>query len=164
MIIALFAVDDYGGMGVNGSLPWPRNREDMQWFKSTTENQIVVMGKKTWNSKDMPVPLPNRINTLITNHPINREDIIQINGDIPTELIAMQDKFPEKNLFIIGGPDILMKSISAIKTVYLTRIPGEYVSDAKIDLVEFLKEFKLTNTTLLKTCKIETYEAISRRA
>ena len=47
MIAALFAVDEVFGMGHQGRLSWPSNSDDMKWFKTTTQNQIVVMGRKT---------------------------------------------------------------------------------------------------------------------
>ena len=46
MINAIFAVDYNGGMGFNGTLPWPHNPEDLANFKSTTEQQVVVMGRR----------------------------------------------------------------------------------------------------------------------
>lgn len=163
MIIALFAVDQSGGMGFDGRMPWPRNKEDMRWFKKMTDNQLVVMGRKTWDSSDMPTPLPNRVNILITNNFIDRDDIIQIRGDIPTGLIEMQDKYPDDNIFVIGGPDILMQAIPVLEYAFITRIPGEYISDVNIDLTKFLETFKLVETKELETCKIEKYEAIPRR-
>lgn len=162
MIIALFAIDQKNGMGCNGVMPWPRNREDMKWFKSVTEGQLVVMGRKTWDSKDMPVPLPNRVNVLVTNTFIDRSDIVQFRGDVPAGLMALQEKNPAVDIFVIGGPDILMQASSIIERAYITRIPGEYVSDATIDLERFLNGFKLINSNNLETCKIEEYEAVSR--
>lgn len=163
MIIGLFAVDQANGMGFNDSLPWPRNPEDMRWFKSTTENQVVVMGRKTWNSRDMPVPLPKRHNVLVTNQFIDQDSITQIRGDIPTGLVSIQEDFPDKNIYVIGGPDILVQAEPVLEQVLLTRIPGEYLSDVRIDLDQFLSGFSLKSTLELETCKIETYEAISRR-
>lgn len=163
MIIALFAVDQLGGMGFNGSMPWPRNREDMKWFKSVTEEQVVVMGKKTWESSDMPVPLPKRLNVLITNNFVDREDIIQIRGDIPESLLEIQRKYPDNDIFVIGGPNILMQAIPVLEYAYITRISGEYMNDVSIDMNKFLENFKLTNTKNLETCKVEEYEAIPRR-
>jgi dihydrofolate reductase len=163
MIIALFAVDQRGGMGFDGRMPWPRNKEDMRWFKKMTDEQLVVMGRKTWDSSDMPTPLPNRLNILITNKFIDRDDIIQIRGDIPTGLLEMQEKYPNDNIFVIGGPDILTQSIPVLEYVFITRIPGEYISDVSIDLTKFLETFKLIETKKLETCEIEKYEAIPRR-
>jgi len=162
MIVALFAVDEIGSMGFEGRLPWPRNKEDMRWFKEVTENQLVVMGRNTWNSKDMPTPLPNRTNVLVTNTFVDDETIIQIRGDVPESLFELQRKFPNKNIYVIGGPDILMQAIPALDLVYVTNIPGEYHRDVSLDTKVFLKNFNLRSTKNLETCKIKEYEAIPR--
>lgn len=160
MIIALFAIDQHGGMGFNDSLPWPRNREDMQWFKSATEDQIVVMGRKTWDSKDMPIPLPKRLNVLITNNFVDNDNIIQVRGDIPESLLEIQRNYPDTNVFVIGGPNILIQARPVLERAYITRIPGEYINDVTIDIDQFLDGFKLSGITKLETCEIEEYEAI----
>jgi dihydrofolate reductase len=160
MIIALFAVDDIGGMGFHGSMPWPRNKEDMQWFKNTTQDHLVVMGRKTWDSEDMPSPLPGRINVLFTNEFIDRDDIVQLKGSVVDAVLHIQNENPDKHVFVIGGPTILMQAKPAIERVYLTRVPGEFLSDVNINLTEFLDQFALVNTHSLDTCKIEHYETV----
>ena len=43
MIRAIMAADDLGGISKNGSVPWPKNSSDLQWFKKNTINNIVIM-------------------------------------------------------------------------------------------------------------------------
>jgi dihydrofolate reductase len=160
MIIALFAVDDIGGMGFKDSMPWPRNKEDMQWFKSITQNQLVVMGKKTWDSQDMPSPLPGRINVLFTNNFLERDDIVQLRGSVVDALLHIQEEYQDKDIFVIGGPTILLQAKPVIERVYLTRIPGEFLNDINIDIDSFLSGFSLTNVNNLDSCRIEQYETI----
>ncbi len=59
MIRAILACDQDWGIGKDGDLPWPHNPADLKWFKESTLDSTVVMGKTTWDS--LPVkPLPNR--------------------------------------------------------------------------------------------------------
>lgn len=160
MISALFAIDDIGGMGFHGSMPWPRNQEDMQWFKSTTQNQLVVMGKNTWESGDMPSPLPGRTNVLFTNNFLEREDIVQVKGNVADALIHLQNENIDKNIFVIGGPNILLQAKPVIEKIYLTRIPGEFLNDTSIDINDFLTGYKLIDIKNFNTCKIEEYETV----
>jgi dihydrofolate reductase len=44
MINAILACDDKGGIGKNGTLPWPKQSEDLAYFKRMTDAQTVVMG------------------------------------------------------------------------------------------------------------------------
>jgi dihydrofolate reductase len=67
MINAIFAIDEEGGMGLDGSMPWPKNLKDLNWFKVHTIGHIVVMGRGTWDATDMPSPLPNRTNWVVTS-------------------------------------------------------------------------------------------------
>jgi dihydrofolate reductase len=70
MIAAILASTNTGGIGLNGTLPWPKHSEDLKWFKEHTSNQIVVMGRKTWDDPMMPKPLPNRINCVVSSNPV----------------------------------------------------------------------------------------------
>lgn len=160
MIIALFAIDENGGMGFDGSMPWPRNKEDMQWFKNLTEHQLVVMGKNTWSSIDIPVPLPNRLNVLVTNNFIDREDILQLRGDVCDGLLSIQETYPDLDIFVIGGPNLLMQAIPVLQKAYITRIPGEYHCDTTLDIDKFLIGFQMVDFKKLETCEINEYEAI----
>jgi len=160
MIGAVFAVDDKNGLGRNGTIPWPHNTEDMRWFKHVTTNSVVVMGRRSWESPDMVKPLPDRINVVITNNFIDREDINQFKGDVCEGILNSYERYSDKNLFVIGGADILMQAKEVLDCAYITRIPGDYMCDTQLDLADFLSDFKLTNTQDLGTCTVELYERI----
>lgn len=163
MIIGLFAVDDNGGIGNKGGMPWPPNKEDFKWFKETTLNQIVVMGSTTWVSPDMPKPLPKRINVVFSSNPnkIDRAHIV-FEGNIVEKLQYLNTDYPEENVFVIGGVNILLQAKPALDKLYITRIRGIYEADTQINLLSFLEGFTLTNTRDLGSCKVEEYEAIQR--
>ena len=67
MIRAIMAIDEEGGVSKLGTMPWPKNIEDMRWFKSNTVNNLVIMGKLTWIDPNMPTPLKDRVNVLVTS-------------------------------------------------------------------------------------------------
>lgn len=158
MIAAIFAIDDAGGMGWKGSLPWPNNKDDLRWFKNKTQNQIVVMGRKTWNSPDMPKPLPGRVNVIFTNNFLERDDIEQIRGDTCEALLSVQTAHKKKDVYVIGGVDLLLQSRPILKKIFLTRIKGEYLSDTFIDINSFLTGTKLVQVMNLGSCMVEEYE------
>lgn len=163
MIIALFAVDDNGGMGYLGNMPWPTVKEDMKWFKETTEGHVVVMGKKSWHSPDMPKPLPKRHNVIFTNEFLPRDDIVQLRGDVCEGLKHVEQMYPNNDVFVIGGANLLSQAKPVIEKAFITKIPGEHICDAVLDLNEFLIGFSLVNSLDLGTCTVEMYERISRR-
>jgi dihydrofolate reductase len=164
MIAAVFAVDDIGGMGVNGHMPWPHNKDDMKWFKTITQNQIVVMGKRSWDSPDMPKPLPGRHNVVFTNNFFECDEIEQVRGDVCEALKSLKRSNRSKNVFVIGGPNLLEQAKPVLSKAYVTRIPGEYLSDTHINIEKFLEGMVLHQVVNLGSCKVEEYhhETISR--
>ena len=72
-------------IGNNNNIPW-KVKYDLQRFKQLTNQQIIVMGRKTYES--LPIkPLKNRMNIVITNNPDDYEG-----GEFDLELFE-----PEKN-------------------------------------------------------------------
>ena len=75
-------------------------KEDMKFFRETTRNHTVIMGKKTWES--LPGKLKDRKNLVISHTEVEDAD-----GTI-TDL----DKYIEENketdeeIFVIGGGSI----------------------------------------------------------
>ena len=66
-IEAIVAVDKNYGMAKNGLIPW-KSKTDMNFFKTTTTNNIIVMGSKTLLSLKNELPLPNRLNIILTRN------------------------------------------------------------------------------------------------
>lgn len=107
-------------------MPWPPNRDDFKWFKTTTTNQIVVMGRKTWESPDMPKPLPNRTNVVVSSTPINNDAVIQINGNVCEKLLDLQSAHSTQHIYVIGGASLLTQVKPVLEKMLITRIPGVY--------------------------------------
>ncbi len=130
------AVDDKGGISKGRSMPWPKNSKDLQWFKKNTLNQVVVMGSKTWEDPFMPTPLKKRENILITkkdksNYPGANK---YIKGNIVDEILNLEKKYLDRDIFIIGGPDIIVQTFDLFQEFYLTRIYGNFKCDKFIDI------------------------------
>ena len=136
MIKAIMAVDEKGGISKGKSMPWPKNSIDLKWFKENTINNIVVMGRKTWEDPFMPTPLKSRINVLITNK--NKELIegadYYLSGNVNNEIQNIQSEYINKDIFIIGGSEIINLTFNLIEQFYLTRIYGNYNCEKFIDV------------------------------
>ena len=139
MINALFAVDHYGGMGFNGSLPWPRNTHDLSNFQRLTKNHIVVMGHRTWDDPVMPKPLLGRIVYVASNHNISNAG--RISGDIVEEVLRLEQENPTRKIWVIGGPQLIESCINILDTVYLTHFKGSFKIDTRMELRSFLTGF-----------------------
>jgi dihydrofolate reductase len=163
MINAIFASDSYGGIGFRGTLPWPHNPEDLDHFKRITTNHIVVMGRNTWDDPKMPKPLPNRINIVVTSKPIPMPGVITISGtNIEERLKKIQEEFPTKDIFIIGGKKLLESTRPIIRQIYLTRMKGSYNIDTKLDLRRFLLGYQTITCKPGTNCTYEVLQDILR--
>jgi dihydrofolate reductase len=136
MINALFAVDQYGGMGFNGTMPWPHNPADLANFKQLTMDHVVVMGRKTWDDSNMPKPLKGRITYVATNRPVFHT--AQIKGDLKEQVLRLEQLHPTKTIWIVGGPDVLEQCHEILDQIHLTHHKGSYKIDTKINLKSFL--------------------------
>ena len=145
MIRAIMAADDLGGISKNGSMPWPKNSSDLQWFKKNTMNEIVVMGRLTWIDPFMPTPLKGRINVLITNQ--EKEKYLgadeYFSGNILTKILSLSEKYNDKDIYIIGGSEILNQLFELIEEFYLTKIYGNFKCDKNIDLKKIQESMQM---------------------
>ena len=144
MIKAILACDDSGGVSKDGTLPWPNNKKDLQWFKNATSGHVVVMGSTTWDDPHMPRPLPNRTNVLVTSR---KDDYpgadTYINGDLISGLELLKLTYPSLITWVIGGPNIIEQSLGAIDEFYVSRIPGVYNCDTFLPLRKIETLFEL---------------------
>jgi dihydrofolate reductase len=146
-IKSIFAIDKFGGIGKNESLPWPHDKEDMNWFIKNTKNQIVLMGSKTWQSKNMLIPLPNRINVVVTSKHIEdfpKSDYVISADEINWGFDLIMQDYPDKDIWIIGGAKTLNSTKHLVQEAYITYFNDHYDCDVNLDIIEYLKGFSLT--------------------
>ena len=155
------AVDDKGGISKGVSMPWPKNSKDLQWFKKNTLNQVIVMGSKTWEDPFMSTPLKDRENILITtkDNSFYPGANAYIKGNIENEILHLEKQYLNKDIYIIGGPEIIKQTFDLFKEFYLTRIYGNFKCDKFIDIN------KISNTMRLiekidcdETCHFEIWK------
>jgi len=128
------AADLDWGIGKAGGLPWPKLRGDLQHFKRLTttaspgQRNAVVMGRKTWESKEMlGKPLPNRLNVVVSRSALA----------VPAGVIAARTLDEAlavdgvETIFVIGGAGLIQHAIERadLRYVYLTRIAQRFDCD-----------------------------------
>lgn len=118
MISAIVAVDNNWGIGYNGQL-LERVPEDMKHFKALTDDHMIVMGRKTWES--LPGPLSNRFHLILTRNPKNEPIMYDRWFADYAEGINMMLYHPI-DAFIIGGGQIYKKLLPLCDRVYVTKI------------------------------------------
>lgn len=120
MISAIVAVDNNWGIGFNGDL-LEHIPEDLRYFKEITENNWIVMGRKTWDSLPKK-PLPNRPHLVITNNPMSYEDIDEVIFTKIGHAKLIMNTQKGIDFFVIGGGQIYEKLLPMCDRVYVTKI------------------------------------------
>ena len=145
-------------IGVDGQIPW-HLPEDFKWFKKMTLGNVVVMGRKTFES--LGRPLPSRKNMILTRHP---QRLIKTHPEIfgqyhewrggrylkrayqfhftrleknqRTEILIFNsldrlnpEEFPN-DIFICGGAQIYEQALPRCSDLYLTLVKREVEGDA----------------------------------
>lgn len=112
-------------IGYQSRLPW-HLPADLQHFKQLTVGQIVIMGRKTYDS--IGRPLPNRLNIIISRDVNFSANNCLVFSSIAAALAFAGEQL--KEIFIIGGAEIYQQSLPLIHRIYLTRIDYECPGDA----------------------------------
>lgn len=128
-VIIIVSVDNNWGIGNKGNLLY-RLHEDMINFRNETLGNIVIMGRKTYES--IGKPLKNRINIVISRNQSlksNNENLIYVydlNDALQISEKIAKDRGIEK-IFIIGGESIYSQALSKgiVDKIYLTRVKKE---------------------------------------
>lgn len=158
MIAAIVCVDKNLGIGSCGQLleSYP---EDMTFFKKKTSGNIVIMGRKTWDSLPKK-PLSNRLNVIITSKPIeNTDSIIFITMEDFIKQLDELKKDP-RDIYIIGGASIYEQLLSYCDKIYMTVIPKVYEkADTFFPQLNFkkwkkIKEESTTNVSFIEWARI----------
>lgn len=118
------AINEEGVIGKNNDLPWKIN-EDLRRFKELTMGNIIVMGRKTFDSLPSG-PLSGRIHVVITNNTSlyteTNEDVHYIPLDGSIDFIMNLRDNMKKEAFIIGGATIYEYFLPMIKRFYITLV------------------------------------------
>lgn len=147
----IVACDIKGGIGYNNRLPWSKIENDLPRFKRLTDNQIIVMGRNTWES--LPVkPLPNRTNLIVTSRYIR---------NLPNDTFTVSSlNGITEDAWLIGGAKLINSSWERINEIHLSRVIQEHQCDTFIDLNQIVNNFVCIST---ETFTDHTYEIWKRK-
>ena len=169
MISMILAVDENGGIGYKNGLPWPHIAEDMQYFKNTTMDKVVVMGSNTWNSLGRIAPLKGRTNYVISsqdfsNFPGAFDSYDHTKHKLDDILLAIDFRHPGKETVIIGGKTLYDATHMFCDVIHVTRVMDKYKCDTYVDIDKYLKGYDRRYERLVAgnqhtpTCYIERWE------
>lgn len=121
------AVDENWGIGYKNnlliSIP-----QDMKFFRESTKEHVVVMGRKTLESFPGGNPLKKRTNIVLTgNRDYQKEGAIIVH-DLQ-ELKEELSKYNTDEVFVIGGGSIYKLLLPLCTKAYITKIEKRFSAD-----------------------------------
>ena len=118
IVSAIVATAKNNVIGKDNDIPWYLPA-DLKYFKKTTLNHHIIMGRKTYQS--IGKPLPKRTNIILTRDPYFIISNCIVVHSIEDGLEIALDNGAEE-VFIIGGGSIYEQSMPYVDKVYLTEV------------------------------------------
>ncbi|HUX85161.1 MAG TPA: dihydrofolate reductase [Chitinophagaceae bacterium] len=123
---AIAAASSNDVIGLGNRLPW-KLPADLRYFKNVTWGMPVIMGRKTYESVDCP--LPGRINIVVTSNREWKRDQVQVAPNVEAA-IRLAREARTREIFIAGGAAIFREAFDLLDRIYLTRINARLEGDA----------------------------------
>lgn len=126
-LIGIVAMTSEHIIGLDGGLPW-HLPEDLAFFKQTTLNHPILMGRKTFDS--IGKSLPKRINIVLTRQAdwIGDENSVTITSLDEIKDLELDTTLP---IFIIGGAQIYTSMLEQLDGLYVSLVKENYTGDTK---------------------------------
>lgn len=170
----IVAVDEVGGFGKKGKIPW-NIPEDLKHFNKTTKGNPCVMGRRTYedmlemrkerdkknkkNKKKSIIKqiLPGREAFVVTSNPDFTAPGATVVPGI-REAVQSLDKGDRRTVFVIGGFRMFTEAWTWADTIYMTVVKGKYDCDRFFPLHALNKDFQITSGEETDKLYFATYE------
>jgi len=101
-------------IGLGNKIPW-HLPEDFKWFKKMTIGQLIVMGRKTFES--IGKPLPNRETVVLSRSQFEFPGVRTI-----SDLSQLDLENEPRRVFICGGAQLYANALPFCSDLYLTLV------------------------------------------
>ncbi len=135
---AIAAMSENRVIGHGNRIPW-HLPEDFKWFKKMTTGQIIVMGRKTFES--IGRALPNRETVVLSHGTFSFPGVRTISG-----LGEIDPAREERQVFICGGAQIYEQALPQCSDLYLTLVKRVVEGDTFFPAFE--EQFKMAEEIL----------------
>ena len=141
MIRAIVAVDKNWAIGKAGKL-LTNIPDDQRFFRLTTTDQVVIMGRKTLESLPGGKPLPNRVNVIMTRNEDFHESDVIIAHSVEEALEAAKKE--DADIYIAGGKEIYEQMLPYCDEAYVTYIDYSYQADTYFPNLDLNEDWEMT--------------------
>ncbi len=123
------AIDEERGIGKDNRLMW-QIPEDMKRFRELTLGQVVIMGRKTFDS--LPArfkPLPKRHNIILTRDLTWIYPEVTIAHTLAQAIKLAYSSVQAERIAVVGGGQVYQEALSLVDRLYLTLVEGRFGAD-----------------------------------
>lgn len=117
-------------IGKNNELPW-NIPEELKWFKEKTLDQVILMGRKTFDSIGRPLP---RRESLVLSRSMKSDKGISVIHDVSSLSGLGLDS--DKDVWVIGGAEVYSLTLPYCSDLFLTHVNMD-VSDGDAFFPDF---------------------------
>ncbi|MGB3182674.1 MAG: dihydrofolate reductase [Cyclobacteriaceae bacterium] len=120
-------------IGKDNDLVW-KMPADLKHFRSTTTGHFIVMGRKTLEATEKP--LPGRTSIVITRQEDFRAEGCLVVHSLE-EAYELGRKYRQEELFILGGGEIYRQAMESADKIYLTEIKAAFDGDTYFPEIDY---------------------------
>ena len=147
---AILSADRNWGIGYQNKL-LVTIPSDMRFFRETTTGKVIVLGRKTLETFPGGLPLKNRVNVVLTHdRSLQVKDAVVVH-DLE-ELMEELKKYPEEDIYVVGGGSVYELMLPYCDTAYVTRIDMAYQADTFFPDLDKDPEWELVQESDEQTC------------
>lgn len=157
--IIIVAVDEVGGFGKDGKIPWDLP-EDLKRFKTITEGHICVMGRRTYTDilearkiRDQQKGITDPIEQILRGRlsfVVTSDDSLETPGatkikDMCEVMLHIASTDP-RQIFVIGGKRMFFQALSWCDHILMTVVKGgSYECDVFFPIEVLNKKWKIVS-------------------
>lgn len=131
-VVAIAAVGRNGVIGAESDIPW-RIPEDWRRFRDLTLGQVLIMGRKTFDS--IGRPLPGRTTIVVTRDKRWRGDGVQVAPTV-ADAFAQAERLQPQTIFVAGGGEIYRAAWDRLDRLELTEVDRAPEGDVSFPAVD----------------------------
>jgi len=131
-VVGIAAVGRNGVIGSKNDIPW-RIPEDWQRFKALTMGQVLIMGRKTYDS--IGRPLPGRTTFVITRDRMWRGDGVRA---VPflAEAFEQAARLDPETIFVAGGGETYREAWDRLDGLEITEVDQAPAGDVRFPTID----------------------------
>ena len=136
------AVDNRWAIGRKNEL-LVRIPNDQKYFREETTGKVIVLGHRTLETFPQGMPLPNRMNIILSTDPHLRVRNALVVHSLE-ELLQELQQYASDDIYIEGGESVYRQMLPYCNVAHITKINRVYEADRYFPDLDRMPEWKIT--------------------